>query len=335
MSEENATIEQNYLQMPYNKYLWLRKEFMCICDNDELEAMIMRVIEYEIEGDRRVWLRKATELAEQGKEMPEEPEWWITLSHKQIMARIYDATKNEKTLRAKLQSLQQKQFLLVRSNPDCHYGSPQYTINKQLVQSKLDALPPLPSAQNAAKSQVASTDPLPKVVPPTKSGTPYQNYQGPPPKTTRGEVPKLPGASSQNHQGGGTKSGTPNKKIENITEPLKTSKKDNDIHESLQATDRSSSKKDLLSSASPEVQFIINEWRACCGKPVRVNKTLIDNATKLVPYQLLPGEMASIVQRMREKDKTGWYQDNGLHLGNVVNELQKHPPNPGGGNKAL
>ena len=96
-----------------------------------------------------------------------------------------------------------------------------------------------------------------------------------------------------------------------------------------QATDRSSSgceKWDLLSTALPEVQFIINEWRACCGKPVRINKTLIDHATTLAGYQLLPGELAQYVQRMMKNDTTGWYAEHGLHLGNVVNEVEKHPP---------
>jgi hypothetical protein len=208
---ENATIAQSYLQMPYNQYVWLRKEFMSLC-NDALEAMIMRVVEYEIEGDRRVWLRKAAELAEQGKPIPEEPEWWITLSHKQIIARLYDAFKNEKTVRAKLQSLEEKRFILVRQNPDSRYGAPQYTINKDLIQRMLNALPPLPCIRDAAKSQA---NPLPETVPPTKSGTPYQERQGAGTRFGGREVPKTAGGTSQSRQGAGTKSGTPYKKGRN------------------------------------------------------------------------------------------------------------------------
>jgi len=110
----------------------------------------------------------------------------------------------------------------------------------------------------------------------------------------------------------------------------KTPEKDNNNPHALpQATDRSSShqkKSDLLSSAPPEVRAIIAEWCACCGKSVRVNQTLLDHATTLAGHTLLPGELADIVQHMRDKDKKGWYAEHGLHLGNVVNEVEKHPP---------
>jgi len=116
------------------------------------------------------------------------------------------------------------------------------------------------------------------------------------------------------------------------TDKQETVKQDNDNphHGHTQATDRSSShhqqQSDLLSSAPPEVRAIIAEWRACCGKSVRVNQTLLDHAATLAGYTLLPGELTDIVERMRDKDKKGWYAEHGLHLGNVVNEVEKHPP---------
>jgi DNA-binding PadR family transcriptional regulator len=122
--------------------------------------------------------------------------------------------------------------------------------------------------------------------------------------------------------------------------PLKTPKKDNNVHVSTQTTDKSSSdhrrKSRLLSSATPQVQALINEWKVCYKAwasetegdgSIRITKTLIDHATTLVvQYGLLPGELAQYVSKMRAKDKKGWYVENGLHLGNVVNEVQKNPP---------
>jgi hypothetical protein len=210
---DTPSIPQSYLQMPYNLYVWLRKEFMLIC-KDMVEAMIMRVIEYEIEGDRRVWVRKATELAEQGKEIPEEPEWWIALSHKQIIARLYEAVRSEKTIIAKLKSLlHEKRFLLMRQNPANPYGSPQYTINKRLLQEKLNALPALPSARDAAKSQVSATPP-PTLTPPPHNGTSPQNWGEGDPKIGGRETPKWGGGRPQNGGVAPSKFGGTNKKRE-------------------------------------------------------------------------------------------------------------------------
>ena len=145
-------IEEKFLKMPYGKMLWLRLEFMMLCD-DEIEALIMRVVEYEIEGTRQYWLRKAQDCVNQGKTTPEEPEhWWIPLSYKQFMIRLYGVVKNKKTVIEKLNKLTGKQFLLRRDDPENKYGTPQYTINKDLVQEKLNGLPDLPSLKDAAKS---------------------------------------------------------------------------------------------------------------------------------------------------------------------------------------
>jgi hypothetical protein len=219
--EESApNVPQSYLLMPYNQYVWLRKEFMHIC-GDMVEAMIMRVVEYEIEGDRRAWVRKATEFLEQGKELPQEPEWWITLSHKQIIARLYESVKDEKTIRRGLQSLEKKKFLLVRQNPECRYGSPQYTINRSLVQEKINTLPPLPGIRDAAKSQV---DHLPETVPPTTSGTPSQFREEPPTRNGTTPLPETVPPPYQTWEEPPTRNGTPYKNNKNNKKDRKTEK---------------------------------------------------------------------------------------------------------------
>lgn len=243
---ETPTIGQSYLQMPYNLYVWLRKEFMCLC-GDQLEAMIMRVVEYEIEGDRRAWVRHATELIEQGKPAPEEPEWWITLSHKQIVTRLYDVIKNEKTLRTKLKSLvEDKKFLLMRDNPNNHYGAPQYTINKALVQEKLNGLPPLPGISEAAKSQAT---PLPNLVPPPND-TSSRNRQEGGTYSGTSHLPKVAPVTSQNRGVPPTKSGRTNKKRKNTENSNKNSEKRND---------------DLMSSPPDDSSFVSSDLNLSQG----------------------------------------------------------------------
>jgi hypothetical protein len=323
MKQQTSTpnIEENYLHMPYNRYLWLRKEFMLICDDDAMEAMIMRVIEYEIEGDRRVWLRKTTELIEHGKPAPEEPEWWIALSHRQIMARLYDAIKNEKTIRAKLNSLvNEKKFLLVRANPDNIHGSPQYTINKKLVQEKLDALPSLPSLQEVAQSQA---NPLPKSVPPTKSGTPYQSRQGGDTKSSRGEIPKLVPPPYQNREDPPTKVGTPYKKETKERHSKKTQKKEGD-----HATSQFLSSHQSISLSLDEQQIF--DWLKELKEELQQEMTIVippsigaitkTHLGKLVDARISTKGKLQVLCQYTKEHPCG--ADPRVFIGNLVNRLE-------------
>lgn len=322
MSEDiaHSTIAQSYLQMPYNQYVWLRKEFMCLC-GDQLEAMIMRIVEYEIEGDRRTWLRKATELAEQRKPVPEEPEWWITLSHKQIATRLYDAVKSEKTIIAKLRSLTQKQFLLTRLNPNNPYGSPQYTINRKLVQEKLNELPALPSIRDAAKSQVTH---------PTDMTPPSKNIPSPQTLGVGANVgghlpPKMDGGSPQTLGEPPSKNGGTNKKKEETLkqkerEQLPTSQP---ATESLSLSPVSNS---LLESLTEEESTFWSRWCAISGSEHNsLNQNGYKHVKTLAEKSLTTDDLQSLYDaayaRIREFSQASGKEAIPPRLGNLINAL--------------
>lgn len=140
--EEFPELEE-FLRYPYCSYVWLRCEFAAIC-GDIAEALILRIVEYAIEGRRRAWKRQAEMLRGQGKALPKMPKtWWVALSYKKIMENLYELIKSENTVIAKIFSLLEKKFLRRRDDPKNPYGEPLYTINRRVVQSRLDALPPL------------------------------------------------------------------------------------------------------------------------------------------------------------------------------------------------
>jgi hypothetical protein len=97
--------------------------------------------------------------------------------------------------------------------------------------------------------------------------------------------------------------------------------------------DSQSSKKAKRSQVSPEVKTLIAEWRQCHEdfyheraekKAFRVNQTMIDHAACLIYLGLTPQTLSTIVGAMLAADKSDWYGSNGLHLGSVVNWVEKH-----------
>ncbi len=146
-------------EFPYNLFLKERLEFVVICQ-DELEAKIMRVIEYEMIKLKEAWQAKCELATEAKKPLPREPrDYWVRLSHSMIIARLYrfdsawfkrekgkkeqgeEKQKEDKhplllsksTLRNAINSLITKGFLVMRSKPGDEYGAPIYTSFKRPV----------------------------------------------------------------------------------------------------------------------------------------------------------------------------------------------------------
>jgi hypothetical protein len=137
---------------PYNLFLMERLEFVLLAQ-DDLEAKIMRLVEYEMIKKKEKWQAKVTEAIDAKKAAPEEPsEYWCQLSHAQIIGKLYkfDTTKvgakhplsiSKATIRKALNNIIEKGWLLTRTAPDDEFGAPQYTLNRQTIQAAMNLLP--------------------------------------------------------------------------------------------------------------------------------------------------------------------------------------------------
>lgn len=137
---------------PYSLFLMERLEFVLLCQ-DELEAKILRVVEYEMLKAMDARSTAATASCQERRIPPREPSTlWVQLSHAQFLSRLYkyDTGKvgarqplsmSKGTLRKAINSLLAKQLLFVRARPGDEFGAPEYTLNCPLIQEKLNALP--------------------------------------------------------------------------------------------------------------------------------------------------------------------------------------------------
>jgi len=135
---------------PYALFLMERLEFVLLCQ-DELEAKILRVVEYEMTKAQDAQLARPN--SQQQKLRPQEPPvLWVQLAHAQFFSRLYkyDTSKvaarqplsmSKGTLRKAINSLLAKQLLFGRARPGDEFGAPEYTLNRPLIQEKLNALP--------------------------------------------------------------------------------------------------------------------------------------------------------------------------------------------------
>src|SRR5947209_10535766 len=74
---------------PYGLFLMERLELVLLCQ-DELEAKILRIVEYEMVRAREVWQALVAAAAKAHKSPPQEPAaYWVRLSHAQFFSRLY------------------------------------------------------------------------------------------------------------------------------------------------------------------------------------------------------------------------------------------------------
>jgi hypothetical protein len=139
-------------EYPYNLFLMQRLEFV-ILTQDELEAKIMRIVEYEMVKQKEAWQNRVAQAIEAKKTPPKEPKvYWVRLSYAQVIGKLYkfDSAKvgakhplslSKGTLRKAITSLIEKGFLFMRSKPGEEFGAPLYTLNRDLIQQAMRELP--------------------------------------------------------------------------------------------------------------------------------------------------------------------------------------------------
>lgn len=179
------------MEFPYGAFLKLRLEFVLLRDN-ELEALIMRIIEGWMIEQKKAWMNECAQAASDGKQEPPEPDYFVTLSYAQIMAQLYmfnssrkgagkdviDGKKNSihrNTLTKAMTALIEDKYVITRPNPDKtkEYDATQYTLNLPLIQEHMRLLPKSPMSylgSNGRIDGVPCPDFLnpPQEIPPTK-----------------------------------------------------------------------------------------------------------------------------------------------------------------------
>src|SRR5579859_4933154 len=91
--------------------LMINVGIIAICHRDFTTAAILTILITRIEEVRLDWYR------EQVRDGEVEPEFWITLSYKEVMEALYGYVKDKKTILTRLAWLVDQRFVRRRANP--------------------------------------------------------------------------------------------------------------------------------------------------------------------------------------------------------------------------
>ncbi|GCF10886.1 hypothetical protein [Dictyobacter arantiisoli] len=309
---------------PYNLFLMERLEFVLITQ-DDLEAKIMRLVEYEMIKKKEKWQAEVTNAIEAKIAPSEEPkEYWCQLSHAQIIGKLYkfDAAKvggkhplsiSKATIRKALNNIVEKGWLLTRTAPDDEFGAPQYTLNRQAIQTAMNELPKDPFSLFYLEKT-----PL-KIF---EGGG--QNNSGAPSKILRG--------------GGQNNSGAPLKIFEDLKDSNKDSLKDKDKESSSYAAPKKQTSEPPLSTTAAAAILTISQLKNLAPEELARLKAEIDTLMGVqqqeatdVESQPSPAlkEMAAELQNGQE-DQLEHNVDEEVEVEvEVVEEQPQKPERPG------
>src|SRR6266571_4435475 len=136
------------MRYPYGSFLMTRLDLILLRD-DELQAQIMRILEYKMVRLREKWQDEIVKAIDKGLPPPPEPEhYWVTLSQGQIIAHLFrfnsaKAPKEKKnsiskgTVRKALNALIEDVYVLTRSQPGKEFQATQYTLNTKLIEEHM------------------------------------------------------------------------------------------------------------------------------------------------------------------------------------------------------
>lgn len=127
---------------PYESFLMVRYEFILICEGNELEAKLLRIIESYVENARKALYRDAanTQSAPREAVIPIPRNIWVPISYKLFMRDLYGTVSSENTLKKGLKSLLEKRLIERRHTPQGRYDAPEYRLNVDALESLLATL---------------------------------------------------------------------------------------------------------------------------------------------------------------------------------------------------
>jgi hypothetical protein len=139
-----ATVEREgklpgYLDFPYDRFLKLRVEFLILTQN-ELEAKILRVIEWCTENRLAALYMQGTEHALQGQKVVLPDEIWVTISYRFFLEWIYGTVQSETTLKDAIKNLENKYLIFKRPGPG-RYDASEFMLNKPLITKLFEQFP--------------------------------------------------------------------------------------------------------------------------------------------------------------------------------------------------
>src|SRR6266700_3872039 len=110
-------IISNCIQHKDTRYIQVRCDYLQLYKGNEHKAKIVRILESWTDSKREQWYKVALDKKEQ-KEAPPEPDFWITMSHRQFQQFMYE-TASVDTIKSNIAELVSKdKHIERRVNPD-------------------------------------------------------------------------------------------------------------------------------------------------------------------------------------------------------------------------
>ena len=160
MSHQEEKISK-FLDYPYDSFLMLRLEFMLIF-NDELTAKILRIIEKNVETERKhIYRKTVNKMGSVPAEVVEiTTDIWVSISYKTFMTDLFGTVNSENTLKRAIKELEKMKVIFRRHEPKKKYDAPQYKIHQPVLQMLLSVLK-MPGYQNLIPSIIDTLKNLP------------------------------------------------------------------------------------------------------------------------------------------------------------------------------
>src|SRR5258708_6811944 len=121
----------------------VRLEYIQICQQDELEAKLLRIIEKYVDNEMKRLYQEAnnegvTFTPAQAQAMPRNI--WVPISYRTFMTDLFGTVTSENTVKKALKSLIDKKLIFYRYQPKQRYDAPEYRMHVPVLQMLLNVI---------------------------------------------------------------------------------------------------------------------------------------------------------------------------------------------------